>query len=481
MPGRLAEGSGPVEPRRACILGTGFLLIVPPMSSPQYVVAIVGGATAGAEAAAMLAGQGVVSVVFEQNARPYGKIEDGLPRWHVKLRRKEYETINDKLSRPGVYFVPLTKIGRDLDFRELVADWGFNAVLLAHGAWRDRPLPIEGADAYVGKGLVYQNTFIYWFNHFTERGYRGPQFEVADGTLVVGGGLASIDVVKVLQIEAARRALAERGIDEDMLKIEAEGIPAVLDEHGFTWQQLGLRGATLAYRRRIEDMPLADIPEGADEAKRQKVQATRRRILERAMQKYLFNVLPLRLPVGLLTRGDRLVGLALQRTRVEGAQAVPVEGAVEDVYAPMVISSIGSVPEPMSGVESDGMLYRYVDADLGRLGGYDTVFSTGNVVTGKGNIIASRRHSVRVTSHVIENFLGLGNGRHEGEEALLRPLAAEGVETAARVVDRLHTRPPLRPEAVAALLQRVQARREAVGFTGSYRDWLERMTPPDLA
>src|SRR5262245_25560867 len=156
-----------------------FCLSPPPMatSTPRHVVAVVGGATAGAEAAGMLADRGVVVVVFDQNARPYGKIEDGLPRWHVKLRRKEYETINDKLSRPGVYFVPCTKIGRDVEFPALVSDWGFSAVLLAHGAWRDRPLPVPGADAYVGKGLVYQNPFIYWFNHFTERGYEGPQYE----------------------------------------------------------------------------------------------------------------------------------------------------------------------------------------------------------------------------------------------------------------------------------------------------------------
>jgi flavin-dependent dehydrogenase len=60
--------------------------------APQFVVAVVGGATAGAEAAGMLAARGITTVVFEQNPRPYGKIEDGLPRWHVKLRKKEYET-----------------------------------------------------------------------------------------------------------------------------------------------------------------------------------------------------------------------------------------------------------------------------------------------------------------------------------------------------------------------------------------------------
>ena len=37
------------------------------------------------------------------------------------------------------------------------------------------------------------------------------------------------------------------------------------------------------------------------------------------------------------------------------------------------------------------------------------------------------------------------------------------------------------PEAVDALLELVGARREVVGYTSSYRDWLARVTPPDLA
>ena len=33
--------------------------------------------------------RGINVVVFEQNIRPYGKIEDGLPKWHVKLQIQE--------------------------------------------------------------------------------------------------------------------------------------------------------------------------------------------------------------------------------------------------------------------------------------------------------------------------------------------------------------------------------------------------------
>ena len=100
-------------------------------SAPSHSVAVIGGAVAGAEVAATLADRGVEVAVIEQNPRPFGKIEDGLPRWHAALRRKEYETIGEKLSRPNVAFVPLTSIGRDVSFRELTHDWGFSAVVLA--------------------------------------------------------------------------------------------------------------------------------------------------------------------------------------------------------------------------------------------------------------------------------------------------------------------------------------------------------------
>jgi hypothetical protein len=285
--------------------------------------------------------------------------------------------------------------------------------------------------------------------------------------------------MKALQIETVLQALAERGIDEDMLHLEHEGIPAVLESHGFTWDKLGVRGATLFYRRRIEDMPLADVPAGADEARRQKFELTRRKILEKAMQKYAFRVRPLMVPIGLIVEGDRLAGLRFQRTRVEDGQAVPVPGEIEDVRSPLVVSSIGSIPEPMSGIAQDGVLYRFIDRDLGRLEGYDTVFSTGNVVTGKGNILDSRRHSVAVTTHVAERFLGLDG--HAGEEKLAEASAAAASEAAAQVATWVKSRPPMSADEVERVLARVRARQAEVGYAGDFPAWIARVTPPDLA
>src|SRR6516162_4832430 len=135
-----------------------------------HVIAVIGAATAGSEIARVLAARGARVIVFEQNARPYGKIEDGLPRWHAQQRRDEYEEINRRLDHAGIEYIPLTRMGVHLDFEELRYGWGLSGIVLTHGAWRDRPFPVTAADEYVGRGLIYQNPLIYWFNHHVERG-----------------------------------------------------------------------------------------------------------------------------------------------------------------------------------------------------------------------------------------------------------------------------------------------------------------------
>ena len=423
------------------------------MSYHPYAIAVIGGATAGAEAAGIFSTNGILSVVFEQNARPYGKIEDGLPRWHTNLRRKEYRAIDTKLENDRVEFVPQTKVGRDLELRELTDEWGFHAVVLANGAWSDRRLPIEGADAFVGRGLIYQNPFIYWFNHCHEHDYQGEQYELSEGMAVVGGGLASIDVVKAIQLELTVRALRERGIEQELVGLEVKGIPKQLSQHGLSWEDLGIRSCTLFYRRRPEDMPLVELPDGANDKIRDKIANARQRVLKKAQEKYLFELEPLCAPVGLIVEDDRLAGLRFARTRVENGR-VQIGDEHFEVRAPAIVSSIGSVPEPLSGVAQKGELYAFKDWDLGLLEDYPTLFSVGNVVTGKGNIVASRKHARAVGNHMLESYLRLSNEVKELE--------------------------PLSEDASRQLLERVREQQQRVGFPGDYRSWIETVTPVDL-
>jgi len=442
-----------------------------------HCVAVIGGAVSGAEMAGTLASQGVTVIVFEQNPRPYGKIEDGLPRWHHRLREKEYKAIREKLSREAVHYVPNTRIGRDLDFAELVNSWGFSAVVLANGAWRDRPLPIDGADEFVGKGLVYQNPFVTWFNHLEEADYDGPTFEIEDDTMVVGGGLASIDVAKIVMLETTRAALAERGIEVDMIELEVKGIPKVLSAHGLVPADLGLKGCTIFYRRRIEDMPVVLPPDDATPEQEAKARKSRGTLIDKAIRKFGFKIETLASPDSLIVEDGRLAGLVFRRTKIEEGRVVMMDETFEGRGA-CIISSIGSIPEAIPGIDMKGELFDFCDWDLGRLALYPTVFAAGNVVTGKGNIAASRKHAIHVAHDAVEAFLGLGDEAADDEFAgIANPRVAQAHETANHIASQLAETEAPDPETRDEILRRVRERQRAVGYPADFAAWLKQVEP----
>ncbi len=443
-------------------------------------VAVIGGATAGAEVASRLADRGVAVTVIEQNARPYGKIEDGLPRWHEGLRHKEYRIIDEKLSKPEICFVPNTRIGEDIGFAELVNDWGFSAVVLANGAWRDRPLPVEGADDYIDRGLVYQNAFVVAFNHAERGDLPDAKYTVHDGALIVGGGLASIDVAKIHTLELTIKAMAERGIAISLLDLEIKGIPKVLAAHDLAWEDLGLKGVTIYYRRRVEDMPLMSAPEGADEARIKKVEAGRRRMLDKATSKYRFKVEPLCAPDELILENGQLKGMVFRRTRIEDGRAKMTDQTFE-AFGPAVISSIGSIPEPIEGIALKGELFDFQDWEIGKLEGYPSVFSVGNVVTGKGNIVASRKHATQVSEKAIEAYLGVGPDVEAGNrDAVLDAMPPGGPEArslADDIAKALGAAQSPSCQQLEQLQKKIAARQREVGYV-DYKSWMEKVGSP---
>lgn len=444
-------------------------------TEPTRVVGICGGAVAGSESARLFAEGGAIAIVFEQHARPYGKIEDGLPRWHEKLRQKEYVKIDENLSTPGVLYVPETRLGRDLSFARLKDELALSAVILATGAWRDRPLPLEGIDRFVDRGLIYQNAFVHWFNHYEEPGYDGPSVDVPDGAIVVGGGLASIDVVKILNIETYRRALRNRGIDVDPVTIEHAGIEATLSAHGLTQEELGVEGCTLFYRRRMADMPVATATNPSP-AELEKLETVRVRIVEKVMRKYLVRFEPCCVPVAPLVEGDRLRGLVFRRTEISNGRVVEVTGSDLEVRAPLTVSSIGSLPQTVEGVPTKGDLYEFDSPVTGALIGVDRVWGLGNVLTGKGNIRDSRTNASVVAERIIETLLGVP----EVEQSVDEMSAALHEEFRARargVMQQALDSAELPPESVARIFDWVKARWVEVGYGGDYRAWIEDHRP----
>ena len=440
-------------------------------TEPRHIVAIIGGAVAGSEAAALCAERGLTALVIEQNDRPYGKIEDGLPRWHEKLRLKEYDKIAENLSKPGVYFLPCTTLGEDVTVQQLIEDWGVSSVLLASGAWRDRPLPVEGADAYVDKGLVYQNPFVYWYNHYPDEGFDGQRFEILDEAIVVGGGLASIDVVKIINFELYKAAFAKHGIKLTTLEIEHAGIPKLMEKHGLTKEQLGVKGCTLYYRREKDKMPLASPPPNANEKQLAKIGQVREKVMDKVIEKYGVHFAGNHAPVETLVEGDRLVGLRFEKTKTIDGKLQRL-GEFVDVKGPMVVASIGSIPRGIKGVPMKGELIDFKDWDTGEVNGLPHVFGLGNALTGKGNIKESRKNARLISEQVVTAYLGLGG---DAAEADMGHAAAK--EAAKPALDATQARDPLSPEAQQRVMDAVKTQWARVGYDGNYSEWIEKVMP----
>jgi NADPH-dependent glutamate synthase beta subunit-like oxidoreductase len=363
------------------------------------VVLIIGGAVSGSTAVKKLTYEGIRCVVVDQNRMPYGKIEDGLPRWHEKQRIKEYFKIDDILSHELVDFVPSTRIGRDISFEEIYS-MGWSCIYFANGAWKDRSFPIAEIEKF--DNFYYQNPFVYWFNHYHESSYNGLEVSIEDNAIVIGGGLASIDVCKITQLELVRQKVESKIDNFDIIEMEHKGIPKYLEQFNIKYEDLDIKGTTLVYRRNVENMPLTTIPADAPEDTIEKRKMARRKILSNIQDKFLFNVAECTQPVGLSFDNKKLKGLEVIENEIIDGKLISKKDSKKILSGNTFISSIGSLPEPIEGIPMDGSTYNIVDQDSGKFEDLNKVHGMGNAITGKGNIKASRVSAKTVGDLTIE-------------------------------------------------------------------------------
>ena len=330
---------------------------------------------------------------------PYGKIEDGLPRWHDKQRSGEYDKIDEIISNDLVDYVPLTKLGKDISFEE-VLDIGWSCVYFANGAWKDRPFPIKKIENF--GNFHYQNPYVYWFNHYHEKDYKGKQVNVVDNALVIGGGLASIDVCKITQLELVKQKVESKIKNFDIVEMEHKGIPKYLSENNINYKDLGIVGTRLIYRRDIDNMPITTIPDGLEKDMIEKRKIARRKVLSNMQDKYLFDVLECTQPIDIVVEDDKLVGIKTISNEVLNGKLVPIENSEKIINADLFISSIGSLPEPIEGVPMNGSTYDIVDQESGKFNDYEKLHGMGNAITGQGNIKASRVSAKTVSDLTID-------------------------------------------------------------------------------
>jgi putative selenate reductase YgfK subunit len=147
-------------------------------------VAIIGSGPAGLSAAYYLARYGYQVTLFEELPVAGGMLYWGVPEYRLpnKIVAEEIEAIKSL----GVEIKTSVTIGQELTLNTLLAE-GYDAVLIAVGAWNDLKLNIPGEET---EGVIPGVKFL-------KRANSGEKVKVGDRVCVIGGGNTAIDSARV--------------------------------------------------------------------------------------------------------------------------------------------------------------------------------------------------------------------------------------------------------------------------------------------
>ncbi len=160
-------------------------------------VAVIGSGPGGLACADELAKLGYGVVVLESLLIPGGLLVNGIPAF--KLEKRVVDRRLDLLARRGVEFRLGVKVGWEVTLTELRAE--FDAVFLAFGAQRPKPLELPGKEL---RGIVDALPFLVQENVDSPL-VDGPRIEVAGRRVVVlGGGDTAMDCLRTALRGGAR-------------------------------------------------------------------------------------------------------------------------------------------------------------------------------------------------------------------------------------------------------------------------------------
>lgn len=329
-------------------------------------VAIIGAGPAGLTAAFNLAKLGYGVTIFEALSVPGGMLRVGIPEY--RLPRNVLETEIEDIQKCGVEIKLNSPIGRDGLVFDKLWQQGYKATFIATGAHKSLKLGISGEDTV---GVYPGTTLLREIN-------LGKSVNIGDKVAIIGGGNVAID--------AARTAV-----------------------------RCGSKEAIIVYRRAKEQMP----------AYREDVEAAE----EEGIKIYY-----LATPSKIVGRNGKVVGVECIRTELGEPdesgrrRPIPIEGSEFVVYADMVISAIGEVPD-LSFLNNDTLevtargTMKVSNNTL--YTGISGVFAGGDVVSGPATVIeaiaAGRKAAVAIDRYLNMEIL-------DSEEPAPRTIAPEDVD-----------------------------------------------------
>ena len=188
-----------------------------PMAETGKKVAIVGGGPSGLSCAYFLSLMGHKVTVYEMKPKLGGMLRYGIPNYRFPRERLQEDI--DRILETGVEIVYNTKIGTDISFEKLQAD--YDAVYIAIGAQSDKKLHLEGEDS---KNVM---SAVELLNYIGNDEY--PDFK-GKNVVVVGGGNVAMDCVRsALRLGANKATIVYRRRKCDMTALPEE-IDGALEE-----------------------------------------------------------------------------------------------------------------------------------------------------------------------------------------------------------------------------------------------------------
>ncbi len=390
-------------------------------------VAIVGSGPAGFYTADALIKSGVeVRIdIIDRLPTPFGLIRGGVAPDHQTTKRVSRSFERTALN-PAVSFFGNVEVGRDVTVDELRGR--YDAVVLAVGSPGDRALGIPGEDKM---GVFGSADFVGWYNGH-------PDFVGLDPDLgtraaaVIGLGNVAIDVARVLVKTRAEMA------SSDLPDYAGEAIWSSPLTDVYLCGRRGpveakFTNVELREMGRLEDcapvVDAAQLPEQVagewsdrDRRVRQKNLASLHEFaaMEPGGRKKRVHFVFYAAPVEVLG-GERVEGLRLERTRLEGDRAVGT-GAFFDIECGLVIAAVGYRGAALEGLPFDAAR-GIVPNDDGRVA--DGLYTAGWIGRGPTGVIGTNKPDGEAAArHIVAEIT---DGAKPGRADLEKLLGERGV------------------------------------------------------
>ncbi len=346
--------------------------------------AIIGSGPAGyytAEAAQKAFGEQARIDIFDSLPVPYGLIRSGVAPDHQSIkgvsRRYEKVALSD-----NVRFVGNVTIGEQVSIAELQAL--YDAVILATGAPRDRPLGIPGQDL---ANVFGSAAFVGWYNGHPEFAELAPDLS-GRTAVVIGMGNVALDVARILAKSPAEFAgsdIVAHALERATPHVAAGDLPP-LEEDAVL--EPGLR-KSVAHLRGFAATPEA----------------------ERAGKPVTIEFAFLAQPKSLAGNG-KVEAIEVENTRLEHGQAIGT-GEHERIAADLVVSCIGYRTSPIPGVPFDERAGRFAN-DQGRI--LPGLYCVGWARRGPSGTIGTNRPDGYELAERLQQDIGSGALGPEGKE-----------------------------------------------------------------